>query len=420
MPVRDSFPVTIWIGQVLTGPTARRAYMAIVLLLLVATTVARISSFLLTRKIQAVICGLSTLSIDESSEAEVLRTVPYLVRGRQDLRVDRDVERGNIDRGVERFYSADISNEPHWLKFGHFALRFSGAVYQEGQIKSWPFIVADLLGYRYIGFSATVILFNGKVSAITYGIANKLIIPRRIGNIVSVRSFHSYFAPHQHGFEVGSTVDENPQLHFIRGNDQQLAVLFAFDMPAALKSHVFQVDLNCFWSFHGCRHPGQIAPLLWQDKTATQTATLTRIESTRPCPDWVLAERVRYFPDVSIVLLESKGFENRSVNEDGLRVDEVWTNYELIEMLRGSSLESWTSVRSKITVPYPGDYSRTLANTGLLWAEAGKRVIAFSNLTFDSCRMVPATPSALSSVRNALSSPRRFEDEELLDTEMVR
>jgi len=78
MPLRDHFAASSWIGHALTGRTARQVYVTMVLLLLVATTVARAYSFVLTRRIQAVISGLSKLRIDETTEGEVVRTVPYL------------------------------------------------------------------------------------------------------------------------------------------------------------------------------------------------------------------------------------------------------------------------------------------------------------------------------------------------------
>jgi hypothetical protein len=137
-----------------------------------------------------------------------------------------------------------------------------------------------------------------------------------------------------------------------------------------------------------------------------EASTLSRLKSDRPCPDSILAERVRNLPDLNLVLLESTGFEDKSLNEDGQRVDEVWTNFKLVEVLRGRSDGSWASVRAGATIPYPGDYHRTLPNTGLLWAKKGERVLAFSNLYFDSCRMVPATGSAISGAeRDTGSSP---------------
>ena len=117
MPLRDHLAASSWIGHALTGWTARRVYLTVVLLLLVATMVARAYSFVLTRRIEAVISGLSKLRIDETTEGQVVRKVPCLVRGNWDRRVVRNVELGNVDTGVERGYYISISNQPNWMKF---------------------------------------------------------------------------------------------------------------------------------------------------------------------------------------------------------------------------------------------------------------------------------------------------------------
>jgi hypothetical protein len=41
----------------------------------------------------------------------------------------------------------------------------------------------------------------------------------------------------------------------------------------------------------------------------------------------------------------------------------------------------------------------------------GDRVLFFTNLIFESCQVVPATPSALSVVRTTVPVPKRDEDE---------
>jgi hypothetical protein len=43
----------------------------------------------------------------------------------------------------------------------------------------------------------------------------------------------------------------------------------------------------------------------------------------------------------------------------------------------------------------------------------GDRELMFTNLDFNSCAAVPATPSALSVVRGAAPAPKRAEDEAL-------
>lgn len=411
MPLHDYFPASTRIWRALTGGIARRVYVAFALLLLVLSTVARVYSFVLTRRIHAIISGLSNLHIDETTEEELMRTVPYLTRSKWDRRVDRNVEIGDVDTGVERFYYVTVSNEPNWMRFESFAGRFPNVGYsKDGRPKSWILTAADLLGYRYLGFGASVVLLNGKVSSVRYGIANELTVPQSFGSIVSVRSVHARWAPYRTGFEVSSTDDESPQFN-IGGDDNHLAVLFTPDASQALTSHVFKVDLNCFWSLVACRDARQIAPLLWQDKNAIAAETLARLKSNNPCPDRILVGRTKYFPDINVVLLGSTGFKAESGNEEGLRVDEIRTHYKLIEVLQGHSSKSWGSVRTSATVPYPGDYSRRLPNMELQWAKAGEKVLAFSNLNFDSCRVVPATPSALSTVRSAIPAPRRVEDQ---------
>jgi hypothetical protein len=411
MSLRDYFPTTVRIGQALTGRTARRIYLAFVVLPLVLTAVIRVRSFMYTRKIQAVIAGLSKLQIDETTEEEVAKTVPYLVRGTRDRNVERSVEVGDVDRGVVRGYYFVISNDLDWMRFESFAVRFSDPIYWKDRPPTgWIFTIADLLGYRYVYFSAGVTLLDGKVSGIGYGVGNKLEFPRELANIVSVASAHGYWAPHQHGFEVSSTKDESPSFD-VQGNDRWLRVSYSADTSPKLRSHLFRVDLNCFWGPIGCRHPRQIAPLLWEDENEIEATTIARLQSNDPCPDRILAGRVRYLPDVDISLLEPTGYGSKSVNEEGLLVNEIWTHYKVIEVVRGRPSNSWESVKSSATIPYPGDYFRRLPNMASRLNNPGGKVLAFSNINFDSCRLVPATPSALSIVRNAIPAPRRAEDE---------
>jgi hypothetical protein len=409
MSLRDYFPTTVRIGHALTGRTARRIYLTFVVLLLVLTTVIRVRAFLYTRKIQAVIFGLSKLHIDETTEEEVVRTVPYLVRGARDRSVERNVEVGDVDSGVLRGYYFVISNDSDWKRFATFAERFSGVTYSKyDPPKSWIYTIADLFGYRYVSYSAGVTLLDGKVSSVRYEIGHELGFPR--ANIVSVASVHGYWVPRQRGFEVPSTEDENPSFD-VRGNDRWLRASYSPDASVVLRSHLFQVDLSCLWGLIGCRHPRQIAPLLWKDRIEIEAATIARLQSNDPCPDRILAGRVRYLPDVGISLLEPTGYESKTVNEEGLRVNEFWTHYKVIEVLRGRPSDLWESVRSSTTVPYPGDYSRRLPNMASHLDNPGGKELAFSNINFDSCRLVPATPSAVSMVQNAIPSAKRVEDE---------
>ena len=364
MPFRDNFPASAWIWRVLTGRIACRVYVAIVVLLLIATIAFHIYSFVLTRRIEAVIAGLAKLRIDETTEDEVVRTVPYLIRGKQDRQVGQPVEAGPVDQGVERVFYVTFSNDSSWMAFEKFAERFSRVENTEDEPpKSWIFTAADLLGYRYVGFGAIVVLLDGKVSSIQYGIADKLGFPKALADIVSVRSAHAYWAPMRQGFGVSSTDDESPQFR-AEGSDGHLTVSFTFDAPIELRSHAFHVDLNCFWSLFGCHQARQIAPLLWQDKIAIEAATLLRLKSNEPCPDRIFAGRARYLPDLNVLLLESTDVNGESANESGLGDDEIRARYKLIEVLRGYPSQWWNFVRRTATVPYPGDLQEEFTQSG--------------------------------------------------------
>jgi hypothetical protein len=411
MSTRNYFPASTRIAHALTGRIARRIYLTAFILLVVTTTVIRAHSLVLTIRIHRVIQGLEKVQIDETTEAELVSLVPQLVRSDKERQVRRSVEVDDVDTGTARFYYVSIGNDSSWMQFENFASRYSNVEYSKhGPPKSWIFTLADCFGYRYIGFGAMAVLLDGKVSSVQYGIAAELGFPRQA--VVSVRSAHSLWAPRQTGFEVRSTQDENLQFE-VEGNDEQLWVLFTPEASAESKSQAFQVNLSCFWTISSCRHAQQISPVLWQDKKASEEATLARLKSANPCPETLAINRVKYFPDVNVEVLESTGFKIESVNEEGVRVDEIRTNYKSIQILRGRPRPSMAleSVRSRATVPYPGDYSRTLPNMGPRWTEPGQRVLAFSNMTFDSCRFMPALASTISAIQNVSPAARRVEDE---------
>jgi hypothetical protein len=200
----------------------------------------------------------------------------------------------------------------------------------------------------------------------------------------------------------------------VRGDARHFAVSFTPEASPALISHAFQLNLRCFWGLTGCQSASQIASSLWQDKNAIEAAMHERLKSDDPCPDRILASRVKYFPDLEVYLLESMGFNGERLGKNELGDDEIWRRYKLIEVLRGRQLkpsEPANIIAKTLFPPYPGDYSRNLPREGELGAKAGERVLAFSNSEFDSCQVVPATASALSTVRNTKPAPRRAEDE---------
>jgi hypothetical protein len=94
-----------------TGPHLRRVGLIFLLALIGLSAGIRVRSYLLTRRIHAVLVGLQQLEIDRTKEEELLRTVPYLVRDPVEHREGTD---------VRRYYLATLSNENdywHWLRW---------------------------------------------------------------------------------------------------------------------------------------------------------------------------------------------------------------------------------------------------------------------------------------------------------------
>ena len=393
----------------------RRVFLAFTILLLAVTTIVRVHSFVLTRRMERVIAGLSKLQIDQSTEEDIKRTIPQMVRWQQSIELGRSRETGDIDTGIEQGYYVEISNESGWMKFGRLIGPFVSCCVnttynKDGYEKNWILALTNLLGYRYVHFSASVVLLNGQVSRISYGIQDRLVFPRQVGDIVAVKSVHSFWKPYQMGFEVSSMDDESPQFR-VSGGEHNLGVSYSSDAPPELKAHAFKITLTCFWSLRGCRAPSQIAPLLAEDADRIQKDTLTRLGSTDPCPARIVAGRARYLPDVNISLIESEGWRQEPANIEGSLGSRAVTDYKLIEVLRGFPIRALKSVEARSSIPFPGDYTKQLPNLGPQWPERGKQILLFSNHHFDSCQLVPAVPEAIAAVRNTPPAPRRLEDE---------
>lgn len=102
--------------RLFVGHRARRVYLALFLLLLALSIGVRARSYLLTRRIYAVLSGLDRLRVDATTEEQVLRNVPYLV-------LDK-----NTPPGAKRYYRAEISNldDRRWMYWVPSFLLLSG------------------------------------------------------------------------------------------------------------------------------------------------------------------------------------------------------------------------------------------------------------------------------------------------------
>lgn len=370
------------------GRSVRRLGLSVLILLIVASATARVRTYLLVRKINLVLTGLALIKADQTTDADLVRTVPYLER--------------HEENGLgQRFYWVVVSNESDWL-MKHIEFEQS----PEWLVRAWGWF-----GVRYVYFEGGAIVVNGTVSSIRYGISTQMVFPREAGYLVSARSFHSFWKPRKMSFGVASEKDESPQ-YGVSGDEKVLSAWFTSDAPSDLTAHVFQLNLGCFWSLGGCSKASQIAPALLQDNAAISTAVIPRLRSIDPCPDRVLAARIRYLLDVDVVLAEVTKFRIEKVaNETGDDAQEYFTDYQLVDVIRGQSRRVLKDLRYNPVIPSPTNPSERIANPISPLHKVGEKVLLFSNNYFYSCAVVPATPSALAAVRTAVPAPKRPEDE---------
>jgi hypothetical protein len=370
MDAKTHFPFSRLIGRALTGRRARRTYVVVLFLLFLVTTSAWLRVYIMTRKIQAVLHGLAETRLDQTTEEQLMNMVPYLTQ--EDWRVD----------GIpHRRFSVRISNE-----------------------EDWPI-------YGFVHFDASVLVQDGRVSHAEYGLANRWVRPLYagyVGYIVSARSVHGFWLPGPLGLEVTSVDDDSPQYRPRRyGNN--LSVIYTSDAPPELTRRLFDLNLSCFWGLRGCDDGNDITPNVWRDTQTIPEASYQQLISEK-CPNSIIEGRMRYLPDISVLLLEVIGSRRVEVNEEGRRTEDWFTDYELKEVIRGQSLGSWKSVRFQRTIPSPMDPTRQIANQ--IWppTKVGSQVLFFGGLGFDSCRFIPATPSAIEVVRKTPVPPKRSED----------
>ncbi len=220
---------------------------------------------------------------------------------------------------------------------------------------------------------------------------------------------------------VHSTGDESPDYRFgavagefsvLAGADRAIGVAYTSDAPRGLISHAFHVDLRCFWGIRGCDSVRQVTPLLWNDRQAITAATTARLTSSDPCPDRILSGRVRTLPDLDIALLEVAATRYEEVNHEGDLSSDIVTDYRLREAILGQPQGPWTHIRHGWTVPWPLAAKGEILNPiGPSYPKPGDRFLFFGGAKFDSCRIVPATPSAEAAVRTSATPSRRSEDD---------
>jgi len=388
----------IWMTTVvrsLAGLRALHFYSALLALLPLFAVGVRTRTALLTQRIHAALSQLEQVRVDQTTEAQLLKALPALVK--------------RSEKGALRTYSMEISNWPHheWV-FDPFIPQFSWYSPQ-GCVKPTSRKIPFWLGHRYVLFRSVFVISDGRVSSTSYALALEGgECPVRI----SADSIHGRWVKRL-PVPVSSLVDQSPAFE-VSGDGESLHVTYAFDAPAKLVSHALRLELSCMWSMKGCRSVREVAAALLQDKASIEAATLSRLSSGNPCPDEMLAGRVRYLPGLNVELLEVTNSRSDVIgNYEGDFVSDyiTVTDYRLIEVIRGVAGKSISAMTHRNLIPAPLSVTQQIWNPVRPAKKRGERVLYFSGAKFDSCRAVPATPSALSAVRSAVPAPKRSEDE---------
>jgi hypothetical protein len=399
----------------LTWRRARRLCIALVLVVVASSAALRVRSFLLTRKIQAVVSGLQQLRPDVSVEADARRIGPFIAAG----------SGLPADQGIVRRYSLRLSNDDDWYWIvWHAPMDWPIDPFsKEPRTSKWqslslPLWTAYVLGWRHIGFEADITVLNGVVSGIRYQIEPDVIIGWPAQYMVVVRSVHGVWGSFPPTL-VGDIDDEAPDYRFGQaagaltsqlGDGGTIGFAYTAEAPQNVVSHAYDVDLTCFWALRGCGSARQVLPRLWEDREAVIRAAASRLASSNPCPDRVLAGRVRRLLELVVERREVTDPIVAGAISPMTAAGASRPGYRLKERLSGSAEgfprfdDGWET---------PGNYPR-----GFLWRrdpvapslKTGDEVLVFLGADFQSCRIVPATASAEAAVRTAVPAPRRSED----------
>jgi hypothetical protein len=397
----------------------RRIFLGLALLVVLLSMGLRFRTYLITRKIHEVLAGLERVEVDKTTETDVLKAVPYLVFGWSGKGGER-IYRVEIMSAADRYYYGWTRWVPEFLlNLGR--KEFGGNIDNKSDELGFLANTAYLLGWRYLSFEASIVLMNGTVSSISCGLAPDVFLGWPASNFVVVRSTHAFWAERRRPIPVRSGEDENPYFRFgivsgqfswLSGRDSSIGVAYTPDAPHDLVSHVFQVDLTCFWGLRGCDSVQQVVPLLWTDRTAIEQAAATRLDSQYPCPDRVLAGRVRSMLDLNVALVEVLNSRFEKLNDEAAPGEDLVGDFRIVEAIRGEPQGPLTNLRFRAAIPSSTDTRPRTANPfGALNPKPGERFLFFSGANFDSCRIVPATPSAEAVVRNTTPGPRRIEDD---------
>src|SRR5262249_32386438 len=206
------------IGRTVAGRRARRLYLTLFLLLVILSGVIRIRSYLITRKFQSVLAGLAQLKVDSTSEEQLVRTVPYLVRDAKEYPEGAHLE--HIYRARFSSNDNDLRLFRRWFQWVAWLFPSRGSGFSERGVENkWDCLdgslkTAYLLGWRHMAFYAGIGVRDGVVSSISYYIEPDIFAGAPTSYLVVARSAHGFWAERNRPLPVRSVDDESPEYRF--------------------------------------------------------------------------------------------------------------------------------------------------------------------------------------------------------------
>lgn len=374
------FPTFAWFWRRLTSRLARRTALYFLLALTVLSVGLRVNSAIFVHRVHTIVAGMEQLKPERTTKAEMLKMVPALRH--------RPLEySGHYDQCEEdECYSVRIQNVEALSKSNLFQVVYRFTV------RALPY-----LGVHLWDFSAKVEVRKERVHSFYYVLEIDNCDARSRGAMrFGARSVLGPISRR----EVGELfLDESPDYGIVWNQwlvpSFTLFVHFRPTAPPELVHHAFDLQLGCMMLF-GCRTTRQVMPLVWDDHQRIIAAALSRMEGPDPCPDRILVRRAR---DVTHIILAEVA---------GVRQGPGYTlaDYHLLEVLKGGATPRLNGLMHFPEIPRPS--WADVPNPAFKLLKPGTRVLMFIDrygTLVEPCEIVPATPGALQTIRDALASP---------------
>jgi hypothetical protein len=403
MVLSDHLPTFVWLWRRMTSIRLRprRIALCFATFLVIVALAPRIASGIFEYRVLEIVNGLAQIRLDQTTKAELLKTVADLKPGTSSYGKCPEEE--------------CFSNETYiWSSsFGAMEDYFFGRWVTQGRFHSK---VGYWLGYRVTRFSADVELSEGRVHKLYFSLMvsnGNLWIDRTVlVNVSGIQGFpfgRVLWSVNERDFSDGrlpEVEDESPDYRVTsipiwKGPANAmvgLSVAFTPGAPAQLARHAFELQLNCIWRLNGCTSTRDLLPLAWEDKLRIESAALARMKSSNPCPDRILPRRARDSPD--IILAEVTRLLPSDKND--LLGECRRADFRLVQVLKGKLNRKLEGVLLPIRIGTQ-DPNLRIPNPVIPYVRPGSKLLMFSE-NYEPCQIVAATPSALGTIQSALAS----------------